>query len=143
MGKKWPSFETKDLGNPPDEAEMQRRWEQYDREMNALIATGTVYQDDEGWWFDKITGEIIGPDPEIERPSTAEELAQARPFREVFPDLAKSIDREIAKRGRPRVDNPKEAVTLRLDPDVVAKFKAKGKNWRANMNEALRKAVGL
>ncbi|MBQ0708939.1 MULTISPECIES: hypothetical protein [unclassified Ochrobactrum] len=61
--------------------------------MKALIATGTVYQDDEGWWFDKATGEIIGPDPEIERPRTEEELKAFRPFREVFPDLAESIDR--------------------------------------------------
>jgi uncharacterized protein (DUF4415 family) len=74
---------------------------------------------------------------------TGEEMARMRPFREVFPDLAASIDREIAKRGRPKVEKPKEAVTLRLDPEVIAKFKATGKNWRANMNEALRKAVGL
>ncbi len=49
MKKKWPSFETWDLIDAPDDTEMQRRWEQYDREMKALIATGTVYQDDEGW----------------------------------------------------------------------------------------------
>lgn len=94
--KKWPSFETKDLdlNNPEDDAEMQRRWEAYDRGMKALIATGTVYQDHEGWWFDKATGEIIGPDPEIERPLTDEELAQARPFAEVFPELAATIKRK-------------------------------------------------
>jgi hypothetical protein len=31
--------------------------------------------------------------------ATDEELAQARPFREVFPDLAASIDEELARRG--------------------------------------------
>ncbi|MDR6434585.1 uncharacterized protein (DUF4415 family) [Brucella pseudogrignonensis] len=67
-------------------------------------------------------------------------MKRAKPFKEALPELYESIQRS---RGRPKVDNPKEAVTLRLDPDVVEKFKANGKNWRANMNDALRKAVGL
>ena len=100
--KKWPSFETWDMEYPLDEAEFERRWEKYDREMKALIATGTVYQDDEGWWYDKATRELIGPDPEIERASTPEELAQARPFREVHPDLAASIDRMKGTKKAPR-----------------------------------------
>lgn len=29
-------------------------------------------------------------------------------------------EQEAPKRGRPPVDNPKEAITLRLDPDVLA-----------------------
>lgn len=71
---------------------------------------------------------------------TNEELANMKPFREVFPDLAASIDREIAKRGRPKIDNPKEAVTLRLDPATLRRFKATGKNWRAKMTEVLERA---
>ncbi|MBY3597553.1 hypothetical protein [Rhizobium bangladeshense] len=31
---------------------------------------------------------------------TDEELAKVRPFREALPDLAASIDRELAKRGK-------------------------------------------
>jgi len=73
-------------------------------------------------------------------PVTKADMAKAKPIKEALPELYESIQRS---RGRPKVDNPKEAVTLRLDPDVVAKFKANGKNWRANMNDALRKAVGL
>lgn len=46
-------------------------------------------------------------------------------------------------RGRPRLENPKEAVMLRLDPDVIARFKADGPGWQTRMNAALRKAVGL
>ena len=94
MNSKWPQFVTKDLGDTPqDDAEMQRRWLQYDREMKALIAAGGVHQDEDGWWVDDTTGELIGPDPEIERPSTDEELAQFRTFPEVFPDLGESIRR--------------------------------------------------
>lgn len=72
---------------------------------------------------------------------TDEELARARPFKEVFPKLAESIRRS---RGRPKVEAPKVAVTLRLDPEVISRFKKSGgRSWRSKMNEALRKAVGL
>lgn len=130
---KWPQFITKDI-RPDDDVEMQRRWEVYNREMQALIAKGGVHQDDDGWWVDDATGELIGPDPEIERPSTDKELASAKPFKEVMPELYQSIQRS---RGRPRVEKPKEAITLRLDPDLIARFKAKGKDWRTKMAEAL------
>ena len=75
---------------------------------------------------------------------TDEELANARPFKEVFPELAAQLEKAAAAaRGRPKVDAPKVAVTLRLDPDVLEKFKASGKNWRSVMAEELRKAAGL
>ena len=72
-------------------------------------------------------------------PVTAEELAQARPFAEVFPDLAESIRRS---RGRPPKPDAKLAVTLRLDPDTVERFKAQGPDWRARMGAALKRAAG-
>jgi uncharacterized protein (DUF4415 family) len=72
--------------------------------------------------------------------STDEELTNARPFAEVFPELAESIRRS---RGRPPADNPKRQVTLRLDADVVDRFRASGKGWQSRMNAALRKAAGL
>ncbi|MET3647195.1 BrnA antitoxin family protein [Phyllobacterium ifriqiyense] len=71
---------------------------------------------------------------------TEEELKNARPFREVFPELAKKIDEEIAKRGRPLSATTKQPVTIRLDPDVIAKFKATGKGWQSRINEVLRQA---
>lgn len=76
-------------------------------------------------------------------PLTKEELASMRPFREVFPEIAEKMEKAIAARGRPKVEAPKVAVTLRLDPDVLETFKASGKNWRAKMAEELRKAAGL
>ena len=39
-----------------------------------------------------------------------------------------------------QVANPKQAVTLRLDPETVAGFKAQGPDWRARMSEALKQA---
>ncbi|WP_244491020.1 BrnA antitoxin family protein [Paramesorhizobium deserti] len=105
--------------------------------MRAIIAAGGVHQDNDGWWVDDTTGELIGPDPEIERPRIEVELKRARPFREAHPDFAASIDRARKARGRPRVEAPKEAVTLRLDPEMLKRFKVAGKNWRTKMAEIL------
>jgi uncharacterized protein (DUF4415 family) len=45
--------------------------------------------------------------------------------------------------GRPAVANPKKQVTLRLDPDVIEKFRATGKGWQSRINAELRKALGI
>ena len=50
--------------------------------------------------------------------ATDDELATARPLAEMFPVLAARIN----KGGRPRATNPRQRVTLRLDPDVLDKF---------------------
>lgn len=140
MGK-WPEFVTKDLDDSDaGDAEMLRRWQSYDREMRALIAKGGVHQDEDWWWVDDATGELIGPDPEIERPWTEAEMAQAKPFAELFPELAAQIRRS---RGRPTVTDPKQQVTLRLDAEVLSRLRASGKGWQSRVNDALRKVVGL
>ena len=138
MTSKWPVFETVDLGDAKqDAAEMMRRWEEYNRQAKAIILAGGVHQDEDGWWVDDATGELLGPDPDIERPFTDEEWAKARPLKEVLPELYESIRRS---RGRPKVERPKEAVTLRVDPDTLARFKATGKHWRSKMAEVLEAA---
>jgi hypothetical protein len=43
------------------------------------------------------------------------------------------VDRPV---GRP--PSGKKTVTLRLDPDVIAKFKATGPGWQAKINDALK-----
>lgn len=49
----------------------------------------------------------------------------------------------LTRMGRPPLgDAAKKQVTLRLDSDVVAAFRAGGAGWQSRMNEALRKAVG-
>ena len=49
----------------------------------------------------------------------------------------------MRRRGRPPLSNPKQAVKLRLDADVIARFKAGGDGWQTRMNDALRKVAGL
>jgi uncharacterized protein (DUF4415 family) len=43
-------------------------------------------------------------------------------------------------RGRPRLQAPKAAVTLRLDPATIARFQATGSDWRQRMAKVLDKA---
>lgn len=70
---------------------------------------------------------------------TEEDLAKARPFAEVLPALAEKM-RGV---GRPRSDNPKLPVSLRLDRDVIEAFKKDGPGWQSRMNAALRAAAHL
>ena len=51
----------------------------------------------------------IEEDPDTEE-ITPEMMAKAKPFAEALPELAESIKRA---RGRPRVEKPKQAVSLR------------------------------
>ncbi len=71
---------------------------------------------------------------------TAEDFAKAVPFTEAFPALAAAMLKSIA--GRPKSENPKVAVSLRLDRDVIEKFRATGPGWQTRINAALRQAIG-
>lgn len=63
--------------------------------------------------------------------STDEELAQARPTAEALPDLRAGLVAEIRRKGgRPRAENPKQTIAIRLDPDVLAAFRATGPRGR-------------
>lgn len=46
-----------------------------------------------------------------------------------------------ARRGRPPLARPKEAVTLRIDADVLDYFRDDGPGWQTRINEALRRAA--
>ena len=79
----------------------------------------------------------IAADPDDEA-STDEQLAQARPFTEALPELARTLRRSAG--GRPRSADPKVPVSIRLDREVVEKFRATGPGWQSRINEALRAA---
>jgi uncharacterized protein (DUF4415 family) len=67
---------------------------------------------------------------------TAEDFAKARPITD-FPELAAAFAQ--AKGGRPRGSN-KEQVALRIDKDVLARFRATGPGWQTRINAILRAA---
>lgn len=81
---------------------------------------------------------MIASDPDAPE-ATDEQMAGAKPFAEAFPALAENMRRNVG--GRPRSANPKVPVSIRLDPDVVAKFKATGPGWQSRMNAVLRREV--
>lgn len=75
---------------------------------------------------------------------TDTELAKMRPAKEVLPPaFFEAMEEHRKARGRPALAHPKKQVTLRLDEDVIARFRESGKGWQGRMNEALRKAAGL
>ncbi|MGV7033723.1 BrnA antitoxin family protein [Methylobacterium symbioticum] len=43
------------------------------------------------------------------------------------------------RRGRPRSDQRKVLTALRLDPDVIAAFKATGPGWQTRINDILKR----
>ena len=79
---------------------------------------------------------MIASDPDNPE-LTDSQAAKRQSFAQAFPDLAESIKRS---RGRPRLVNAKQAITLRLDPEIVERFKAKGDDWRSQMAQALKDA---
>jgi uncharacterized protein (DUF4415 family) len=48
---------------------------------------------------------------------------------------------KVVKRGRPPLDNPKEAVKLRIDHDILAAYRKTGSGWQTRINADLRKAA--
>ena len=74
--------------------------------------------------------------PDEESPElTAETAAQLKPARQFF------AERGLPMPGRPKSEAPKVSVSLRLDPEVVAGFKADGPGWQTRMNAVLAESL--
>ncbi|MCB1507453.1 MAG: BrnA antitoxin family protein [Hyphomicrobiaceae bacterium] len=71
-------------------------------------------------------------------PLTDEETGRLRPATDVFRELGLPAPRPV---GRPKADNPKERISLRVSPQTLAAFKATGKGWQTRMDEVLTRAV--
>ncbi|MDP9415148.1 MAG: BrnA antitoxin family protein [Pseudomonadota bacterium] len=79
-----------------------------------------VFDDDNPEWTEEDFARAIGP----------EGLSEA--------ELA-AFPKTKARMGRPKGSN-KKAITIRLDQDVLEKFKATGPGWQSRINEALKNA---
>lgn len=44
-------------------------------------------------------------------------------------------------RGRPKSENPKQLVSVRYSPEVLAYFRSTGEGWQSRMDNVLRKYV--
>ena len=54
-----------------------------------------------------------------------------------------SIDPKRIEAPKPVNPGPKVAISIRLDPDIIAKLKEQGPGWQSRANAALRSALGL
>ncbi|MGB5079952.1 MAG: BrnA antitoxin family protein [Burkholderiales bacterium] len=70
-------------------------------------------------------------------------IAKARPAREVLPKLfgARTAANMLKPRGRPKSAESKVAISLRLSPDTLARWKATGPGWQTRMANVLRESV--
>jgi len=66
-----------------------------------------------------------------------EDFARMQPHHEVEAELAR-----LSLRG-PQKAPTKKLILLRLDREVIERFRALGPGWQARINEVLRKAAGL
>lgn len=70
---------------------------------------------------------------------TEEDFARARPAGELPPALLATFPNGRRRVGRP-AGSDKQLVSIRLDKDVIDKFKAAGPGWQTRINAALRRA---
>ena len=77
--------------------------------------------------------------PDAENPEwTEEDFQRARPALEVLPkEVVEAIRRYRGQRG-PQKSPTKELISLRVDRDVAAAYRATGPGWQTRANEALR-----
>lgn len=54
------------------------------------------------------------------------------------PEWVAKLDRTEVRRGRPKAEAPKVSTTLRLDADIIERFRADGPGWQPRINAALR-----
>ncbi|MGM5025101.1 BrnA antitoxin family protein [Tardiphaga sp. 862_B3_N4_1] len=69
---------------------------------------------------------------------TAADFAASRPAEELPPDILAQFKN---KPGRPRVENPKVPVKIRLDDDVVTALRATGPGWQTRINDMLKSRI--
>lgn len=81
--------------------------------------------------------EVIDENPEW----TAAEFARAKPAHEVLPRVfgTKTAAAMLKPRGRPKSAESKIAISLRVAPQVLARWKASGAGWQTRMAESLKR----
>lgn len=67
--------------------------------------------------------------------------AEADPDARPYTEAEWALVRPQVRRGRPPARATKAQVTLRLDADLVARFRASGPGWQTRINAVLREAL--
>jgi uncharacterized protein (DUF4415 family) len=77
--------------------------------------------------------------PDAENPEwTAEDFRKARPLVDELPPATVAAIRRYQGQRGPQKSPTKVMITIRVDRDVVAAYRATGAGWQAKANEALR-----
>ena len=74
----------------------------------------------------KVAAHVIQPEEYDELPELTDDM------------LARG---QVNKGGRPRSENPKKLISIRLPEDVIAKWRATGPGWQTRMAEKLARAA--
>jgi uncharacterized protein (DUF4415 family) len=74
---------------------------------------------------------------------TEKVIGEARPAKEVLPRIfgVRRAAAMLKARGRPKSPQSKVAISLRLSPDTLARWKATGPGWQTRMANVLRESV--
>ena len=77
--------------------------------------------------------------PDVENPEwTTEDIRRGRPLMDVLPkETVEAVRRYRGQRGPQKIPT-KELISLRVDRDVVAAYRATGAGWQTRASEALR-----
>ena len=67
-------------------------------------------------------------------------IAQDADTMEITAEMAARMQ-PLRRPGRPKVEQPKVPVTMRVDADVLEAIKASGTGWQTRVNAVLREAV--
>ncbi len=82
--------------------------------------------------------------PDRDNPTwTKDTFQRARPARDVLPRLvgAAKAKKMLRPRGRPKSENARTAISLRLPPAVLERWKATGPGWQTRMVKVLARAM--
>jgi uncharacterized protein (DUF4415 family) len=78
----------------------------------------------------------IADDPDAPEITDEEIAAGGKPFKEVFPEIWAKMKQQAA-RGRPKLERPKEKVTIRLSAEVMEYYRGSGPGWQTRINNDL------
>ena len=81
----------------------------------------------------KLDAHEIRPDEYDDIPELTDEWFDKAEFA-----IGDTVIRPTRRPGRPKSDTAKKLIALRLDPDVIERFRATGPGWQSRINMILR-----
>jgi uncharacterized protein (DUF4415 family) len=93
----------------------------------------------------KVDAHVIKPEEYEEIPELTDEFFDKGKYaigmKPVSREEGRAAMAAALRPGRPRAENPKRAVNIRLSPEVLDAFRATGRGWQTRIDEVLREWV--